>query len=287
MNKFIVTTISVLTLATSVYGHGDQVQITFNPATGRIETRSIVHTASLPTTITDLRRVYVMPFRTIIGGSGDGWYTRTNEETNAFGVPLYPTGPGIAYQYESQLPGTGWSFSGSGSLPNLQASNFSYQVTDGLKEWNSSGFVDPGVEQMQIFRGDGTTVPTIMSNTTDSGPFSALAMSSITSLSSNSHSSIGYRLLGDGTNFGLSGPAAGDDGVYLLSLSLQSTAAGVNPSDPFYYVMYKNVDQSVALAAAQGLGLDPSLIQVTPEPGSMGLLLGLATLAVTRKRHRA
>jgi hypothetical protein len=286
MNKLLITTMLTLTLASSAFGHGDQVQITFNPASGKIVTRSIVHTASLPAAISDPKRIYVMPFRTLIGGAGDGWYARTNDETNAFGVPLYPTGPGITYQYESQLGGTGWSFSGSAGLPNLQGSNFRYQLTDGLKQWNGTTYVDPGVEQLQLFRGDGATVPTVMNNTTDSGPFNTLAMTSISSQSSNAHSSIGYRLLGDGTNYGLSGAAAGDDGVYLLSLALESTVAGVGASDPFYYVLYKNVDPSVALAAAQGLGLDPSLIQVTPEPGSLGLLVAMAALATLGRRKR-
>lgn len=286
MRSCCAVTVTVLFAAASAYGHGDQIQITFNPVSGKIETRQVVHTASTPTSITNLKRIYVMPFRALIGGAGDGWYTRTNEETNAFGVPLYPTGPGIAYEYESQLPGTGWSYSGSASQPNLQSSAFSYQFVDGLKQWNGSVFVDPGTEQLQTFRGDGTSIPTIMANTTDVAPFNSLAMSTITSLSANPHSSIGFRMLGDGTGYGLNGAAAGDDGIYLLSLALTSTAAGVGPSDPFYFVMHKNVDVAAALNAANALGFDPSLIQIAPEPGSLSILIIAISLTVLRRRQR-
>jgi hypothetical protein len=287
MRKYFLTIVAPLLVAAPVFGHGDQVQITYNPATGKIETREIVHTASRPNTISDLKRVYVMPFLSLTGGAGDGWYTRPNDERNVFNLPLYPTGPGINFQYDeaAQLPGTGWSFSGSGSLPNLQGSNFGYIFADGLKEWTGASFADPGPEQVQIFRGDGTSVPSIMSNTTDAGPFATMNLSTIASKSSNAHSSVGYRLLGDGTSFGLAGPAAGDDGVYLLTLQLISTAAGVGASDPFYYVMYKNRDVTEALTAAADLGFDPSLVQLVPEPSSLMLfVVGAAAIAVRRRR---
>ena len=287
MRKYLLTIVAPLLVAAPVFGHGDQVQITYNPAIGKIETREIVHTTSRPSAISDLKRVYVMPFLSLTGGAGDGWYTRPNDERNIFGVPLYPTGPGITFQYDeaAQLPGTGWSFSGSGSLPNLQGTNFGYFFADGLKEWTGASFADSGPEQLQMFRGDGTSVPSIMSDSTDVGPFATMALSNIATKSSNAHSSVGYRLLGDGTNFGLAGPAAGDDGIYLLTMQLTSTAAGVGASDPFYYVMYKNRDVTEALAAAAGLGFDPSLVQLMPEPSSLMLLVaGVAAINMRRRR---
>lgn len=280
-----IVTMVVLASAATVYGHGDQVQITYNATTGRIETREIVHTASRPNAISDLKRVYVMPMLELQGGAGNGWYTRPNDARDIFNNPLYPTGPGINFQYESQLTGTGWSFSGSGSLPNLQASNFAYAIMDGVKEWNGATYADPGAEQIQLFRGDGTSVPSIMTNTTDSGPFGTLAMGTINSQSSNAHSSIGYRMLGDGVNFGLVGAPAGDDGVYLLSLSLTSTAAGVQPSDTFYYVMFKNASLNTAMDAAMALGFDSSLIQVMPEPTALAILVFAAALSRGRRRR--
>jgi hypothetical protein len=228
-----------------------------------------------------------MPLMDQSGGAGNGWYTRPDDERNAFNVPLYPTGPGVCFQYDTtQLPGTGWSFSGSATLPNLQGSNFGFTFADGLKSWNGAAFTDAGVEQLQMFRGDGTSVPSITANTMDAGPFASMALSTIASLSSNAHSSVGYRLLGDGTSAGLAGALAGDDGVYLASFQLTSTAPGVSPSDPFYYVMYKNVNLSAALEAAQSLGFAEAQIQVLPEPASLALLLALAAGAVGQSRNR-
>lgn len=275
MRQFLVPIAMLCFGAALAHGHGVQIQATFNTATQRIETREVVHTTSRPGSITDLKRVYVMPLLDQAGGAGDGWYTRPDDERNSFGIPLYPTGPGVCFQYDAvdQLPGSGWSYSGSSTLPNLQGTNFAFQIRDGLKEWNGSSFVDPGLEQLQAFRGDGTSVPTITAATSDSGPFGALAMSTISSRSSNAHSSVGYRLLGDGANHALTGPGAGDDSVYLASFSLASTALGVNPSDTFYFVMYKNADLADALAAVDHLGFDSPYVQVLPEPSALALLL--------------
>jgi len=274
----------VLAASSTVWGHGVQVQVTYNASTGKVETREVVHTGTRPDTLTNPTRVYVMPMMSQTGGAGDGWYTRPDDERNAFNVPLYPTGPGVCYQYDSQLANTGWSYSGSSTQPNLQNTNFGYQILDSLKQWDGAGFIDPGTEQMQLLRGDGTSVPTVTASTTDVGPFGTLALSNIGSLSTNAHSSVGFRLLGDGVSPGLSGAAAGDDGIYLLSLSLYSTAAGVGASDPFYYVMYKNANFAAALDAANSLGFSPAQVQVLPEPASIALL-GAAGLLLIRRRR--
>lgn len=277
----------VLLSASVCLAHGPQIQITFNQTTGKIETREIVDTENRPTEISGLKRVYVMPFMELSGGAGSGWYTRPDQMLNGFGVPEHPTGPGITYQYDeaAQLPGTGWSFSGSSTLPNLQGSNFGYRFNDGYKLWDGSSFVDPGVEQFQMFRGDGTTVPSIMASTTDASPFAAMALSAISSKNSNAHHSVGYRMLGDGTSFGLTGPAAGDDGIYLASLLLTSTASSVGTCEPFYYVIYKNTDPRAAVAAAESLGFSPELIQVVPEPTTLALMLLGGAIATRRSRR--
>jgi hypothetical protein len=236
--------------------------------------------------MTDLTRVYVMPLLNTVTPAGDGWYTRPDDQRNAFDVPLYPTGPGITFQYDepAQLPGTGWAYSGSSSLPNLQGTNFGLSFTDDLKSWNGAAWVDPGAEQVQMFRGEGTSVPTVAAITSDSGPFATLAIAAITSKSSNPHSSLGYRMLGDGTNFGSAAPGAGDDGIYLLSLILNSTAAGVSDSDPFYFVMLKNSSLAEAINAANSLGFSPAQIQIVPEPVGTTVVLMLVMVSFRRRR---
>lgn len=275
--------------ASVAFGHGVQIQITHDAGTGRIVTREIVHTDSRPTTISDAKQVYVMPLRSLVGGAGDGWYTRPETSLNIFGVPNHPTGPGLTYQYDEagQLPGTGWAFSGSGTMPNLQNTNFGYQFDSGLRAWNGASFVDSGTEELQAFRGDGTSVPSITAVSSDIGPFASLPMSNIGSKSSNPHHSVGFRILGDGLTSGLSGAAAGDDGVYLASFSITSTAAGVLNSEPIYFVMYKNAPLADALDAAEALGISPSLVQVIPEPATFVLFTPMLASLLFRRRHSA
>lgn len=282
MRSFVFLGMSALCV-TSAFGHGVQVQISYNPASGKIETREVVHTSSRPTALSDLKRVYVMPLMPQVGGAGDGWYTRPDDERNAFGVPLYPTGPGVTFQYESQLAGTGWNFSG-GASGNLQGTRFSYSLTDSLKVWTGSTFADPGMEQLQLFRGDGTSVPSVTATTSDSGPFSTLDLSTITTLSSNAHSSVGFRVLGNGVASGLSGGLEGDDGIYLLSMQLTSNAVGVGASEPFYYVMYKNRNVTDAMEVAASLGFDAGLVQLVPEPSSVALFLIAVGCVASRRR---
>jgi hypothetical protein len=271
--------------ASITFGHGVQVQITYNPDTDKIETREVVHTDARPTSISDLKRVYIMPLLATIGGAGDGWYTRPDDSRNAFNLPNFPSGPGLNFQYDdvSQLLGTGWAFSGSATLPNLQGTNFGYSIVDGLKSWNGSSFIDPGTEQMQVMRGDGTAAPAASAVTSDAGPFGSVALGAVNTLSGNPHSSMSFRLLGDGVNGSVGGVADGDDGIYLLSLQITSTATGVGPSDTFHYVVHKNAPLNDAIAAANSLGFAPGLIQVVPEPGALSLL-ALAGLVLKRRR---
>ena len=91
--------------------------------------------------------------------------------------------------------------------------------------------------------------------------------------------------MGDGT----SPTSASPDGVYLLSLRLSSTQAGINPSDEYFFVLNKNAPWSTAASAVNSLGISPSLVQwVVPEPHSLGLigsaLIGWLGLGRNRKR---
>lgn len=288
MRQFAISTVAVVAVVTSAYGHGVQIQITHDSATGKIQTREVLSSSgSAPAAISGLKRVYVMPLLPVVGGAGDGWYTRPEGALDPFGFPIHPTGPGVLYQYDSQIPGTGWSFSGSSTLPNLENTQFGYQFTGGLSEWDGSGFVDPGAEQLQMFSGDGTSVPSSTALTNDAGPLDSFNFSNIGVMSANPHHSAGFRLFGDGVGFGLAGSAAGDDGVYLATLSVTSTAVGVLDSDPVHFVIYKNDSLANALAATDSLGFDPSLVQVVPEPTALGLLVVSGSLMLLRRRKRS
>jgi MYXO-CTERM domain-containing protein len=170
---------------------------------------------------------------------------------------------------------------------------------DGLKAWDGAAWADPGTEQLQMFQGDatGAFVPgtTVNAITSDAGPFQSMSLAAINpaappSGSSVPHSSVSFRLLGDG----VASTASSDDGVYLASFRLSSTAVfgasntPVGDSDPFYFVMYKgsSVDEAMALAEAFAVASGIPLSQVqaaVPEPMGAGLI-GLVALARRRRR---
>ncbi len=295
-------------------GHGVQIQTTFNPAGGKIETRRIVHSngAASPVAgfargdaVTSLTRVYVMPLVAFTGGAGQGVYSRPTEQRNAFGVLSYPSGPGFSWRYEYQTPGFGWEWGNASNPPanpalaNLAGSTFTLTQTQPLLWWDGLGFVDPGAEQIELLRGDATGAPAATAVTTDAGPFASLVTSTtpITSTSRPSasstsvpHQSLSYRLLGDG----ITAASAGDDGIYLLGLQLSSNAtynagaAVVGASEPFYFVLYQNTSRDlardVAMQFAGGMGIGDSHVQVVPEPAFVGFA-GVMGLALTRRRR--
>jgi hypothetical protein len=306
MRITLLANVALLAAASIASAHGVETQITYNIAGNKIDTRSIIYTSSnqigqpVPiNTITAQRRAYIEPLLYSPIGAGTGWYARPAGFLNSSGLPEHPSGAGPAWQYEAggtaganALPGTGWSYSGSTTLPNLSATTFSYKILDGLKVWNGSAFVDPGAEQVQIIGSDGTTsfTSTATNNITtgDVAPTGALQFG-ITSLSgtNNPHNTMSIRLLGDGTTL-----AEGDDGIYLLKLALSTTATvgntgmPVGDSDPFYFVLTKNASYSDAFAAVTSLGIAPSLIQgQVPEPTTLAALSGLAAIASRRARR--
>jgi hypothetical protein len=251
--------------------HGPQIQITRD--NDKIVTRLLI-LESPYTAPSSPKSAYVIPLRE----TGGVWYTRPNNQPSETvpGAPQYLSGPGVAYGSDQV----------DGGLRDFAAdANFVLNLVDGLKWWNGSAFVDPGAEQVQAFRGPAGS-PSFTATTNDGGLPSSLPFGLISATyDSDAHGSASYRLLGDGTT----PESAGDNGVYLLSLQLSSTEAGLAPSEPYYFVLHKNASASELEAAVENLRIDPSLVQHLPEPTSWILLAtGAACLAAgVRRRVRA
>lgn len=277
MNSKLITTI-VLASASFVSAHGVQIQISYDSAANKIETRRVVATSNslaafgfqtpVAAGLTPVTRVYIMPLLDTDvfpganpGGAGAGIYTRPSPQIAGGNIPAFPTGPGVCWQYDSTatVPGTftgvptpvagsGWALNGTNSGPalvNLSGTRFGLQFQDSFKEWNGVTFVDPGTEQFQAFEGDATgafTGSTRNAITSDSGAGPAFETTNPigTTWSNNPHNSTSFRILGDGTS--PSSPA--DDGIYLAKFNITSTAlvpgtsTQIGASDPIYFVMY-------------------------------------------------
>ena len=296
--------------ASLVRGHGVEYQLTYDPVGNKVETRQIVSTNTRPTTLTDLTRIYVTPLLIADGttpplhpAAQAAWYSKPD-------ITDYPSGNGLCYQWDAttgtngQLAGTNWAWKNAPSLPNLAGTVFTYRFTDRLLKWDGSQFTAAaaGVTQLQAFRGDATTVPTVFVTTASGSSLAYTAVSSVTQ-STNAHSNAGFRLLGDGTSFAPSAAGPGTDGIYLQGMQVTTTAttpggAAVGSSDVAYTVLYKNTSFADAyavassFAAAQGIPLNQ--IQSVPEPGTLALAgIGAAVAAATvlrrlqRRRKRA
>lgn len=288
-----------LALSGSVRAHGVQIQLTYDTVDGKIVTREIVSTNTRPTTLGAVTRIYVMPLLIADGttpaahpAAQAAWYSRPD-------ITDYASGNGICYQWDTtsgtggQIAGTGWAWKDSASLPNLAGTTFGYAFTDQLQKWNGSSFTAAasGSTQLQAFRGDATTVPTV---TTTTGSTAVLAYSAVSAVSqsTNPHSNAGFRLLGDGTSFDPAVAGPGTDGIYLQGLQVTSSAPGVGPSDLLYMLLYKNTSFNDAYAVAQSFAASQSIptaqIQAVPEPGAVSVLAAaVLTLGGWSWRRRA
>jgi hypothetical protein len=289
--------------ATSVsFGHGVQYQLTYDPVGNQIQTRQIVSTNTRPTTLTDPARIYVMPLLIADGttpplhpAAQAAWYSRPD-------ITDYPSGNGLAYQWDittgtnGQLAGTNWAWKNSSSLPNLAGTAFSYRFTDQVLKWDGTQFTAAaaGVTQLQAFRGDATTVPTVFVTTATGSSLPFSAVSTVTQ-STNPHSNAGFRLLGDGTSFAPAAAGPGTDGIYLQGMQVLTTAttpggAVVGASDPAYMVLYKNTSftdaYNVAAAFASAQGIPLNQIQSVPEPATLSLAGGATALAAAAGLRR-
>ena len=204
----------VLFSASSIWAHGTQIQITNtgnkivtrNAMTDYYGSPTIIPPA--PPTITDPIRVYQMPLLLDVSGQTFTYPTTTQ--------PLANSGPGFAF-------GTGGFF---------DTGTISLNLLDGLKVWNGSSFIDPGLEQINVFRGSVTaTTPAIQMTTADAGPISSIVVSAAAAmplgtelLGDSFHTGVRYRMLGDGS----SRTSIGDDGVYLPAVFAEFDASGID-----------------------------------------------------------
>ena len=292
----------VPTVAAISLGHGVEYQLTYDPVGGAIQTRQIVSTATRPVTLTDLTRIYVMPLVVADGttpaahpAAQAAWYSQPD-------ITTYPSGNGLSYQWDTtaptggQLAGTGWSWKDSSSLPNLAGTVFTYQFTDRVLKWDGSAFSSAaaGATQLQAFRGDATTAPTVFVTTASGSSLAYSAVSAVTQ-STNPHSNAGFRLLGDGTSFAPAAAGIGTDGIYLQGLQVMTSAtttagAAVGASDPAYMVFYKNTSFADAYAVAAAFATSQSIplnqIQSVPEPTTLALVGSGAIVAAAAGRRR-
>jgi hypothetical protein len=314
-NTLSIVAASVLASASLAWAHGVQVQVTYDAQANKVVTREVVRTsAPNVSTVTDVTRIYVMPILpTLITPAGGSpatfFYTRPEDERSAStNRPLFPSGPGITWQYDvvdptvgspvTQIAGTGWSLRNSTTNANLGGSNFRYRLQDVLRVWDGAGWADPGTESLQLLNGDGTNLATQTVRLTATGTTGAGGTwdhaaingnpATLPSAANRPHTSATFRLADNGNHLD-----AGDSGIYLAALSIETTAlsptgAPINPTDTFYYVMafgasiVDAIPVAERLAAAANIPL--SQVQVVPEPATLSLIAGISALVL--RRHR-
>jgi hypothetical protein len=258
-------------------GHGPQIQITND--SNKIVTRELHLDGPYSTALSPPKSVYVMP----VLETGGVWYSQPNTTPSATipGAFEFSSGPGLAYGYD--LADGGPQAFAAGSV-------LSIGFVDGLKHWNGSSFVDAGATQAKAFRGSNvniTTPPENFAITSDSGPFDNLNMAVVTAGygpdGAEVHGTVRFALLGDGSSPTSSSP----NGVYLLSLQLTGTQAGLSASDPYYMLLHKNASAAEVSAAVSSLGIAPQLVQFVPEPMTVALIaIGTAWLLLQRQKSK-
>ncbi|MCC6492952.1 MAG: hypothetical protein IT424_08020 [Pirellulales bacterium] len=253
--------------------HGPQIQIT--AVADKIVTRELILDSPYSTRLSEPKFAYVMPLGEYLGA----WYARPNGAHDAvLQAPAFYSGPGIAYGY-------GYEAFGSLATGFAAGSQLSMSFTGGLLRWNGQALVDAGTAQLEAFRGS-FSAPAAMVRTNDGGPSANLNLPAVSFASegAEAHSTVRFRLLGDGASSASTGP----DGVYLASLRLESNQSGLAASDPFYFVLSKNAAANEVVAAVNSLRLESHLVQFVPEPATVvPCLAGLwAALSAARTFRR-
>jgi hypothetical protein len=151
--------------------------------------------------------------------------------------------------------------------------------------------VDAGATQLKAFRGSNVNIMSPEENfamTSNSGPFDTLALPTVLANygadGAEVHTSLRFAMLGDGGE-----PlSATPDGVYLVGMQVSSSQDGLAPSDPYHFVLYKNVSMAAVSAAVGSLGAPAGQIQWTavPEPTAKSCLLVTAAFASVGRFRR-
>jgi hypothetical protein len=271
VRMFVFTACAALVVSTAS-AHGPQIQVT--DTGNKITTREVIPDAPYGNSLTNEKSVYVLPILKSVSGSPstDYWAVMPNNTIDPITLTnSYPFGPGLAYGY-------GHTFT--------DGFHFNVSFTDSLKKWNGSTFVsNPGLEAVGAFRGDTTAPPDQAVINGSSIPGSGLVFSNIASTyNSDSHSSMRFRMLGDGSS-ALTAPS---DGIYLLKLQISSTQPGLDPSSVLSFLLYKNATYSDLSTAIDSLGVNSSLVQFVgvPEPTTGTLAMSGFVALVLRRRVR-
>jgi hypothetical protein len=260
----------ILLMASTASAHGPQIQVTADQTgttTRKISTREIKFDPYTP--LTGPKQLYVMPAYQHTGGV---WYTGPDRPANY-------SGPGLAY-------GLGHTFADNSVL--------SITFVDQLLKWDGGDFVDAGSTDLQGYEGgslgsQGQLITPTATALASSGGSLAVPLGKYAD--PDSHATRRFRFLGDGTTvsagsglqIGTLPNAAPGDGIYLASFVLSSNEAGLNTSDPYYFIVYKNAPWSEVMAATRSLGIAGSLIQGIPEPTSLALV-GFGLIAWISRR---
>jgi hypothetical protein len=251
--------------ANSAKAHGPQIQLT--ATAGKIETRRLIANEPYDTTLQPLTSIYVLPAVNI----SNVWQIRPNALNSLAGGAADISGPGLA---------PGYGFTDADSHP-FKTGNYTITFIDGLKKWDSgiSDFTDPGATQLQAYKSVANSTTTM-----DAGGNSITWNINVTS--SNAHSGMSYKFLGDGA----SDTSGLNAGVYLASMKVSHGT--LTDSDPYYFLIYQGVSASTVSQAANSLasskGISAAAIQfIVPEPASATLgVIGLATLVRRRRSTR-
>ncbi len=258
--------VCALLAAATCYAHGPQIQTTLD--NGKIVTREIVDEANYDTVLSPAKTVYVMPLAEYLGV----WRAQPDSSLLPDSTPEFIGWPGFAYGYGYDAT--------TNPAPFPLGSKFVLSFTASLKSWNGASFVDAGAAEAEAYRGPSAT-PSALARTSDAGPFQSLTFPggsgvSYTAEGGATHNTVNYRMLGDGVSN--TSPLA--DGVYLLGMQLTSTSTAVAASEPFYFVLEKNVLFNDVVAAVNGFttgqGISPNFVQFTsnvPEPGTVMLVV--------------